>query len=260
MLLTIDVGNTHTVLGVYEHEELLHMWRVQTDAQQTADEARVALNGLFQMAGIEASEISGIALATVVPSLNRLWHTVGKTLCQCPVISVDANLVSDMIDTSGYGGTPGADRLADAVAARALYGSPAIVLDLGTATNIEVIDEDGRFLGGAIAPGIQTSIEGLVHRTALLPDVELVDPECAIGNSTVKAIQIGVVYGQVDAIDGMVRRIWKQLGVQTPVIATGGFGSLMSNLSQTVTHVNPELTLEGLRLIYEAKGTTQPQA
>lgn len=253
MLLTIDVGNTHTVLGVYEGEELLHMWRVQTDAQQTSDEARVALNGLFQMADIEARQISGIALATVVPSLNRLWHTVGETLCHCPVVSVDANVVADMIDTSGYGGTPGADRLADAVAARALYGSPAIVLDLGTATNIEVIDENGHFLGGAIAPGIQTSIEGLVNRTALLPDVELADPGCAIGNSTVKAIQIGVVYGQVDAIDGMVRRIWKQLGTETPVIATGGFGYLMSSLSQTVTDVNPELTLQGLRLIYQAK-------
>lgn len=250
MLLTIDVGNTHTVLGVYDGDALAHMWRVNTDPHATADEARVMLHGLFDLAGIAPSDITGIALATVVPALNRLWKKVGHDLCGREVLSVSAESVRDILDVSGYRGTLGADRIADAVAARELYGAPVVVLDLGTATNIEVVDRAGSYRGGVIAPGIETALNALVSRAALLPAIELTDPGTAVGGSTVQAIQIGVVYGEVDRIDGLVRRVWKQLGYETPVVATGGFGNLMGQLSATVTAVNPELTLQGLRTIY----------
>ena len=252
MLLTVDIGNTNTVLGVYRGETLVHTWRMTTSANQTADEVCVWLHGLLDIAGIDETKITSLCLGTVVPSLKRLWRKVGASLCGDAVLCVGPSSVEGLLDISAYSSTPGADRLANAVAARALYGDPVIVIDMGTATNIEVIDERGRFLGGVIAPGIQASIEGLVAKTALLPEVELADPQRAIGTDTVSAIQIGVVYGQVDALDGMVRRIWETVGAKYPVVATGGFGSMLDKLSQTVSYIDPVLTLEGLRLIYEA--------
>ncbi|WP_283170097.1 type III pantothenate kinase [Curtanaerobium respiraculi] len=252
MLLTVDVGNSHTVLGVHDGSRLRHMWRVETNPKQTVDEVRVALHGLLGVEGMGFSDITDLCVGTVVPLLKSLWCRVGASLCGENVLAVGPDSVRGLLDVSSYASTPGADRLADAVAARALYGDPVIVIDMGTATNIEAVGEGGRFLGGAIAPGVQTSIDGLVSHTALLPEVELVDPGRAIGASTVSAIQIGVVYGQVDGLDGMVRRMWDELGGECPVIATGGFGAMLDQLSQTVTVVNPELTLEGLRLIYEA--------
>ncbi len=253
MLLTIDVGNTHTVLGCYDGEELRRMWRVKTDPSQTADELLVSLHGLLGVEGICPEDVHGLSLGSVVPGLNRSWRKVGEELCGWRVLSVDEKTVEGLLDASAYASTPGADRLADAVAARMLYGDPVVVVDMGTATNIEVVGDGGRFLGGVIAPGIRTGAESLAGRTALLPEVELLDPGHAIGVDTVSAMQIGVVYGQVDSIDGLIRRIWEELGCQCPVVATGGFGGLLGELSRTLTCVNPELTLQGLRLIYEAR-------
>lgn len=252
MLLTIDVGNTHTVLGTWHDDELTYRWRVRTDASQTADQARIMLNSLFALDGIVPRDVEGVILATVVPALNRLWSKVALDLCGRKALSIDSEMVGDLLDLSTYKGRIGADRIADAVAARAHYGDPVIVVDLGTATNIEVIDTQGRFCGGVIAPGVETSLNALISHTVLLPAIEMTDPGTAIGSSTVQAIQVGMMYGEVDRIDGLIRRIWKQLGYQTAVVATGGFGRAIATLTQTVTAVDPDLTLRGLHAIYKA--------
>ena len=252
MLLAIDVGNTQTVLGVYDGEHLEHMWRIATASSQTSDELRISLHGLFAMTGISIQDIDGVALCAVVPALNRLWKKVGADMFGRRVLAVDAKAARDLIDTSMYRHADlGADRVADAVAARVLYGSPVIVLDFGTATNMEVIDREGKFQGGIIAPGVETSMKALFSRAALLPEVELTDPQTAIGRDTIKAIQVGVVYGEADRVDGLVHRVWNQLGYETAVVATGGLSTSIAKLCSTVTAVNPELTLQGLRIIYE---------
>lgn len=253
MLLAIDVGNTQTVLGIYEGDTLQHMWRLATDHVRTSDELRVHVGGLLQAADVSPAQIDGAVLATVVPTLKRRWQKVCRMMFDVETLAVNATVASKLLDTSAYRNQAGigADRIADAVAARELYGAPVIVLDFGTATNMEAVDRDGNFVGGVIAPGVETSMKALFQGAALLPEVELADPKVAIGLDTVEAIQIGLVYGEVDRADALVRRMWGQLGYETPVVATGGLSTAMGPLCQTVTDINPELTLEGLRIIYE---------
>lgn len=253
MLLAIDVGNTQTVLGIYNGEKLLYMWRLATDHVRTSDEIRVQVNGLLEMAGASVADIGGAVLATVVPTLKRRWAKVCRVMFDCETLAVDAEVAANLLNTDAYRNRAGigADRIADAVAAKQIYGAPAIVLDFGTATNMEAIDKDGSFAGGIIAPGVETSMKALFSGAALLPEVELADPHTALGLDTVEAIQIGLVYGEVDRADALVRRMWKQLGYETKVIATGGLANAMGPLCETVTDINPELTLEGLRIIYE---------
>lgn len=253
MLLAIDVGNTQTVIGIYDGDALQRMWRISTRVSLTADELHVTLRGLFDAVGVSKRDIHGIALATVVPKLTTLWKQVGHDMFGIEVLCASTKTAGNLIDLSKYGSPDlGADRIADAVAARSLYGAPVIVVDFGTATNIEIIDKDGCFAGGIIAPGVETSTNALFAKAALLPAVELVDPETAIGLNTVKAMQVGIVYGEVDRVDGLVRRIWDQLGYETNVIATGGLGPAIGSLCQTIATVNSELTLHGLRIIYDA--------
>lgn len=255
MLLAIDVGNTQTVLGVYDGEELKHMWRLSTKTSMTSDELRVSLHGLFAMADIHRRDIDGVVLATVVPKLNRLWKKVGTQMFSCEVLAVNAEVAGDLLDTSSYPQRAGlgADRVADAVAALQTYGAPVIVLDFGTATNMEVLDREGKFLGGIIAPGLESSMNALTSRTALLPEVEIIDPQTAIGVNTPKAMQVGVVYGEADRVDGLVHRIWAQLGYETKVIATGGLAVAIAPLCSTVTEIDSELTLRGLHAIYTSR-------
>lgn len=252
MLLAIDVGNTQTTIGLFEGEELVHMWRISSDVTKTTDELRVTLHGLLAMADIQSANIDGMALASVVPAAKHMWMKAGRTMFDVKVLDVNVRTAGDLIDVTNYRRSViGADRVADAVAARAFYGAPVIVVDFGTATNIEVIDKDGAFVGGVIAPGVMSSMNSLFKSTALLPQVELVDPKTAIGRNTSRAMQVGIVYGEVDRVDGLVRRIEAQLGYKAKVVATGGLASTMAKLTKTVTEINPELTLQGIRLIYE---------
>ena len=258
MLLAVDVGNTHTVIGIYDGETLLHMWRIETNAKQTSDELRSTLHGLFELAKVTPADFHGVVVATVVPALRRLWVKVGEQMLESDVLVIDVEAAGDLFDASAYPSTTiGADRIADAVAARALYGAPVIVLDFGTATNMEVIDKDGKFRGGVIAPGVETSMKALFSNAALLPEVELADPVGAWGTNTVEAMQVGIVYGEGDRVDGLVRRMWDQLGYETPVIGTGGLSRAMQPFCHTMTQVNQELTLEGLRMIWEAQGNRE---
>ena len=255
MLLAIDVGNTQTVVGVYQEKRLLHQWRVATNKQHTSDELRVKLAPLLLSEGIATQHLEGVALASVVPQLTQAWCAAVERMTGSEALVCSAEAAGGLFSTEYANPAEiGADRVADAVAAKALYGAPVVVVDFGTATNIEVIDAEGRFVGGVIAPGVETSAQALFSRATRLGAIELVDPHTAIGGNTEQAIQAGIVYGEADRVDGLVRRIFAQLGYEAPVVATGGLAPRVAELSQTITATNPELTLEGLRLIHEAQG------
>ena len=250
MLLTIDIGNTQTVMGIYDGDQLIHMWRISTSKTDTADELRLKLLPLLQSDGLSVEDINGAIVASVVPVLTAAWTRMLETVSGSQPLICSAATAGDLFQTT-YDNPHeiGADRIADAVAARALYGAPVIVVDFGTATNLEVIDAHGNFLGGIIAPGLETSAAALFSHATKLPAIDLIDPGSAIGKNTVHAMQAGIVYGEADRVDGFVNRVFAELGYKAPVIATGGLATTMAPLCATVTQVNPELTLEGLRLI-----------
>ena len=262
MLLAIDIGNTQTVIGMYETSReadgsdsargLSHMWRLSTSKTDTVDELWLKVIPLLASEGVATDGIDGSIVASVVPSLTRSWKgMLTRALGTEPVIC-SANAAGELFETAYENPSEiGADRVADAVAARALYGAPVVVVDFGTATNLEVINEEGQFVGGIIAPGLETSAAALFSHATKLPTIELTDPGSAIGRNTVHAMQAGIVYGEADRVDGFVRRVFAELGYEAPVVATGGLATTMAPLCSTVTAVNPELTLEGLRLIYE---------
>lgn len=250
MLLAIDIGNTHTVIGVYAGDTLQAMWRIATNRCDAADELRIKLSTLFSLEGLALDAMRASALASVVPQLTEAWTHAIKDATGCTALVCSAKTAGDLFHTNYPNPNEiGADRVADAVAARALYGAPAIVVDFGTATNIEVIDRDGTFLGGVIAPGVQTSANALFSHGAQLPTIDLVAPPAVIGRSTIEAIQSGIMLGEADRVDGLVRRIFEQLGYEAPVIATGGLAPVIAQTATTITEVNAEITLEGLRLI-----------
>lgn len=253
MLLAIDVGNTQTVIGVYQGESLLHRWRVATNKKHTSDELRVKLVPLLGSEGIAVADLRGVALASVVPQLTLAWCSAVKRMIGREALVCTAETAGGLFEADYPNPREvGADRVADAVAAKALYGVPVVVVDFGTATNIEVIDRDGRFVGGVIAPGVETSASALFSHATKLGAIDLVDPGTAIGRNTEEAIQAGIVYGEADRVDGLVRRIFDQLGYEAPVVATGGLASRVAAQSRTITATNPELTLEGLRLVHAA--------
>ncbi|MGI6045306.1 MAG: type III pantothenate kinase [Eggerthellaceae bacterium] len=254
MLLAIDVGNTQTVLGVYDGADLRHMWRVATNKTHTADELRLKLMLLLESENINTDEIHASALASVVPYLTREWGEALSYLLKKEVLVCSPETAAKLFKTDYPNPAEiGSDRIADAVAASALYGTPVVVVDFGTATNIEVIDKEGKFLGGIIAPGLETSAAALFQHATRLAATELEDPHEVIGTSTRRAIQSGIVYGEAARVDGLVLRAFDAIGYTAPVVATGGLCQKVAPLSQTITHTNQELTLEGLRLIYEAQ-------
>jgi len=254
MLLAIDIGNTQTVIGVFDGAELRHMWRVATNKADTSDELRLKAKPLLDSEGIAVADVGGSIIASVVPPLSAAWKRALSGMLGCDPVVCSAKTAADLFATSYDNPSEiGADRVADAVAARMLYGAPVIVVDFGTATNLEVVDAQGLFVGGIIAPGLETSAAALFSHATKLPSIELVDPGSAIGKNTVHAMQSGIVYGEADRVDGFVRRVFDELGYNAPVVATGGLATTMAPLCKTITHVNPELTLEGLRIIYEAR-------
>ena len=253
MLLAVDIGNTQTVAGVYQGSDLACMWRLATNPASTADELRVTLLPLFEAAGLSLGDVDRAAVASVVPQLTDAWRRAIRDGAGVEALTCSAETAGGLFKASYPNPHEiGADRVADAVAARARYGEPVVVVDFGTATNIEVIDADGFFVGGIIAPGLQTSAQTLFARGAQLPAISLTAPDDPIGVSTVTAMQSGIVLGEVDRVDGLVRRIFDQLGYAGTVVATGGLAPLIAPHSQVITQVDGELTLEGLRLIAEA--------
>ncbi len=253
MLLAIDVGNTHTVIGVFAVERLLDSWRIATDARRTADEHGVLISALLSRSGAaHDAAVSGIAVCSTVPSV--LLEIRG--MCRRYFPDVPAVVV----EPGGHTGVPvltdnpkevGTDRIVNAVAAVHLYRGPAIVVDFGTATTFDAISGRGEYLGGAIAPGIDISVEALAARGAQLHRVELVPPRSVIGKNTAEALQAGILFGFAAQVDGVVERMAAELGGGVTVVATGGLAPLVLKELRRVDVHEPDLTLIGLRLVFD---------
>lgn len=252
MILVIDVGNTNTVMGLYDDKKLSEFWRIKTDAQKTSDEYGMMIHELFSFRGYKFQDINSIVISSVVPTIMyTLQHMVRKyfdreALVVGPGIKTGINIKYDNPKEVG------ADRIVNAVAAYELYGGPLVIVDFGTATTFCAISKNGEYLGGAISPGIQISMDALFQKTAKLPRVELVKPDTVICKNTINSMQSGIIFGYVGQVDYIVRRMKKELDSEyTKVIATGGLAKLIASESETIDVVNGLLTLEGLRIIYE---------
>ena len=250
MLLAVDIGNTQTVIGVYKGEELRVSWRVASDKTATSDQVLIQLHDLLGLEDGIAGNVSDAIISSVVPVLTTAWtNAFRKVLGKEPEVvhaSDDYGLKIKYRNPREIG----PDRIADAVGAIGKYGAPAIVVDLGTATNIEVIDRDGAFLGGVIAPGLTVSANALFASAARLAQVDVEVPEQVIGRSTIEAVQSGLTFGEVERIDGLVERIKEELGYDATVIATGGLHGLIAPISRTIDVCDGMLTLDGLRMIH----------
>ncbi len=260
MLLLVDVGNTQTVIGIASDAdkalEYSATWRISTEDTQTADDIVAKLVPLFQMSGVAIEQIDQASLASVVPVLTVSWqHAIKK------VWGIEALMCTyERAHESGLFETDypnpheiGSDRVADAVAARMLYGAPVVVVDFGTATNIEVIDASGKFIGGIIAPGITTGAQALFKQATQIATIGYAVPPSVIGKSTAEAVQSGILYGEVGRVDGLLEHIFKELGTTCPVVATGGLAHTVTSLSKSITDARSELTLDGLRMLAERK-------
>ncbi|MFC5653362.1 type III pantothenate kinase [Paenibacillus solisilvae] len=251
MILVVDVGNTNIVLGVYEGKTLLHHWRLSTNRSATADEYGIMIHNLFHYAGVKLDQMDGVIISSVVPPLMRtLEQLCHKYLRKAPVI-VGPGVKTGLNIRYENPREVGADRIVNSVAGIEKYGTPLIIVDFGTATTFDYIDADGNYLGGAIVPGIGISTEALYQRAAKLPRIELVKPKSVVGRNPVTSMQAGIIFGYAGQVDGIVQRIRKEFNVTPRVIATGGLAELISAESETVEEVDPLLTLDGLRLIYE---------
>jgi len=250
MLLTVDIGNTDIMLGVFEGDELRATWHMATRIHRMSDEYAALLLNLLHHQGLDASDIKEVALCSVVPPLTATFEELFQRYFHISLLVVEAGVKTGVRIRMDNPREVGADRIANAVAAHQLYGGPIIIADLGTATTFDTVSKEGDYLGGAIAPGIVTAAEALFMRAAKLPRVELVRPTQVIGTSTIAAMQSGIVFGYVALVEGMVARIQKELGEKTKVVATGGYAELIAKETSVIDIVNPTLTLTGLRLIY----------
>lgn len=251
MLLAVDVGNTHIVVGVYEGSELRAHWRVATVAHATEDEMWVTMRALLQEDGVKPSDLSSVIIASVVPDLtDALKKACVRYLGTAPLL-VGAELDLGMEIRVEPPSSLGADRLANALAARAHHGQPAVVVDLGTATTFDVIGPDGAYLGGIIAPGVYTAAEDLFHRAAKLAEIDIVPPRQVIGRSTGESLRSGLFLGNLALVDGLLERIREELGQDPVVVFTGGLSSPFQEAFEERGRVDPFLTLDGLQLIHQ---------
>jgi len=246
VLLTVDIGNTNTVLGVFAGDEMVDSWRVRTDARATSDELALMFRGL-----LDGVPVDGISLCSTVPAvLREMRRMCARAFTGVPTVVVEPGTrtgVPILIDNPKE---VGADRVMNTLAAHHLYEGPCVVVDFGTSTNYDVVSARGEFLGGALAPGIEISLDALASRAAQLRKVELAVPRSPVGKSTVEALQSGMIYGVAGQVDGLVRRLVAELGGQATVVATGGLAPLVLPVAETLECYEPALTLIGLRLVF----------
>jgi len=257
MLLCIDVGNTHTQFGIYEKGKLKHDYRVASEVVRTEDEIGIVILSLLEHDGIRPRNINGVGISSVVPNLTGILERMSKKYFDCDSMIINSDLELGIKVDYEEPTAVGSDRLCVAVAGYKKYGGPLIILDFGTATTFDVVSKDGVYLGGAIAPGVETAAADLQRRAAKLPRIELRFPEEVIGKTTVMSMQSGIMFGAVDAMEGTVRRIKKSLGSEPEVIATGGYAKIIAEKTEVIDHIEPALVLEGIRIIYEANKKTR---
>jgi type III pantothenate kinase len=258
MLLAVDAGNTNITLGLYVGETLRFHWRLTSVHDKTPDEYGSVLQGLLQRAKISASDIHAMAIASVVPPITSTFAEIGRRLFHCEALVVDGTsntgvriLYDDLTQL-------GADRIVDVAAGYRLYGGPACIIDLGTATTFDAVSAEGEYLGGAIAPGIGIASQALFRRTSKLPKVDLRWPPSPIGKNIVHSLQSGLMFGYVGLIEGIVGRFREELGSETKIIATGGLAEIFTKETNVITVHAPWLTLDGLRIIYDLN-TNRPR-
>ena len=246
MLLAVDVGNTQTVLGLYDGERLAEHWRLATEAHRTGDELG-ALFGRF----LDLESLTGICLSSTVPRLVREYEEFAERWAEAPLLVVRPGMRSGITMRYDDPREVGPDRIVNSIAARERYGAPCIVVDFGTSTNFDVVSAAGEYVGGVLAPGVEISMDALFARAARLVKVDFSEPPTVIGKTTATALQSGLVYGFAGQVDGIVDRIRGELGAEARVVATGGLADLIAPHSSTIELVDPLLTLEGLRLVWE---------
>jgi type III pantothenate kinase len=255
MLLAVDVGNTQTHLGAFRGEELVEHWRFATVRQSTADELGAALGSLLALRELSFADLDGSVLSTTVPQLGPEWAQCAGRYLGHQMLVVGPGVKTGMPIRMDNPREVGPDRLVNAVAAHARFGGPCIVVDFGTANTFDIVSAEGEYVGGIIALGVEISLEALTERAARLPKVDLAEPRSLIGKSTIEAIRSGVVYGVAAQVDGIVRRLWSELGEEADAVATGGLAEHIVPHTETIDEIDDLLTLTGLRLIHERNGT-----
>src|SRR5436190_14497511 len=262
MLLAIDVGNTNIVLGVFDGDHLVESWRLATLRERTADEIGIWVAQLFEHRAIDINRIDGIVMGSVVPPLTGTFMTMAQRYFGLTPLNVDSTVDTGMPLLYKYPAEIGADRILDAVAAYRLYGRERrvhlIVVDFGTATTFDAVSSKGEYLGGIICPGVQISADALFQRAARLPRVDVRKPCEVIGKTTVGAMESGLYYGYVGLVDGLIRRVKRELGEEAVCVATGGLAPVIAPEVELIEHVDPDLTLQGLRMVWERNRPKRP--
>lgn len=253
MLLAVDIGNTQTHLGVFDKAKLAHEWRAATDTRRTADELALMFGEFLSLAGFSfSSQITGVAISSVVPRATQELREMTSRYFGFPAVVVEPGVRTGIAILTDSPKEVGADRIANAVAAHTMFPDESVIIvDFGTAITVDAVSQRGEYLGGAIAPGLDTAAHALFASTAQLPRVELVEPIGPIGKSTVASIQSGIIYGTAGLVDGLVERVSEELEGKARVIATGGMAQILARHCSTIEQTVPMLTLEGLRLIFE---------
>ena len=252
MLLAVDIGNTQTVIGLLEDGEIRQVWRLATVTSRTSDELQVLIREMFRTRGYSGEGIETVVIASVVPALTAAFEEIATSIAGRGPLVVGPGLKTGLRIELENPREVGADRIANAVAARTLYGAPSIVVDFGTATNIDVVSDSGTYLGGVISPGLETSANALFEHAARLSAIDLEFPASPLGRSTRTAVQSGLMFGEAAKVDGLVRAIWEEIGYETPVVATGGLGQTVAPHCATVTAIDGDLTIKGLSIIAES--------
>ncbi|WP_096441105.1 type III pantothenate kinase [Alteribacter populi] len=255
MLLVLDIGNTNIVIGVYDGEQLMHHWRIGTDTNKTEDEYAMVIRSLFDHARVTFRNIDGVMMSSVAPSMMYALVKMCKKYFNLDPQVIGPGIKTGLNITSENPREIGSDRIANAVGALELYGSPLIIVDFGTATTFCYINERRQYIGGAIAPGIKIATEALYNHASKLPRIEITKPDGVVGKNTVHAMQAGIVYGYVGQVEGIVKEMKKQAKEPPTVVATGGLCDLISNETNVIDRVDPLLTIKGLQVIYEKNKT-----